>query len=453
MNIIIFTQLFSKNLIKKMKLLLKICLPLASIIFCLKVSGQDIQYARMILEQLTSQEFAGRSIADSGIFKAANFIENQFRSNGVLPLAQLNKNYKQCFPVSSSLSITEADIKLDGKEMKLGEEYIFLPTAKSLKGDFDIVYIAINEKSNPEKIIKKISKNIDCFYFLDFRDAYKLKNKDKDRYNKLKNLYYFSDISPRGYILLDSSSFFYTAKSFFNIKHPIVALNAKKLKFEDIPQKIYIDYKVKTNPSTEMCNIVAYIPGTTYSDSFIVIGAHYDHLGKLANQYFPGANDNASGTTMLLDLSREFAQSNIKPNYSLIFIAFAGEEIGLLGSKYFTLRSPIDLKAVKLMINLDMVGTGKDGISVVNAKTNPEIFEKLQQINDEKNYVADMRAGGSSCNSDHCPFDQLGIPAIFIFSRDKDYLHYHVIDDVYSTLPLDGYEGIFKLIYDLITSY
>jgi hypothetical protein len=436
-----------------MKLFIKICLPIASIIFCLKVSGQDIQYTRMIIERLASQEFAGRSIADSGIFKAASFIENQFRSNGVLPLAQLDNNYKQCFPVSSSLSITAADIKLDGKELKLTEDYILWPTAKSLKGDFDIIYIAINEKSNPEKIIKKISKNLDCFYFLDFRDAYKLKNKDKDSYNKLKSLYYFSDLSPRGYILLDSSSFFYSAKSFFNIKHPIIALNAKKLNFKDIPQKIYIDYKVETNPSTEMCNIVAYIPGETYSDSFIVIGAHYDHLGKIANQYFPGANDNASGTSMLLDLSREIAQSNTKPNYSLIFIAFAGEEIGLLGSNYFTLKSPIDLKAVKLMINLDMVGTGKDGISVVNAKANPDIFDKLKQINDQNNYVVDMRAGGSSCNSDHCPFDQRGIPAIFIFSRDKDYPYYHIPDDDYAKLPLDGYEGIFKLIYDLIMSY
>jgi len=352
--------------------------------------------------------------------------------------------------MSASLLIKEVNVKLDGRELQLGKEYLALPTAKSVQGDFDIKYIPIDDKSNPEKIIKKIAKAPNYFYFLDYSKAYLLKEKNKENYNKLKSLYYLSEPSPRGYILLDSFSFFYTAKSFSNLNHQIIVLNAKKLQFKKAPQKINTKYTVSTQPNTEICNIIGYIPGKVYPDSFIVIGAHYDHLGKIADQHFPGANDNASGVAMLLDLAREFAKSDIKPDYSLIFISFAGEEIGLLGSKYFTTYSPIELKKIKLMINLDMVGSGKEGISVVNAKANPTIFQKLQQINDEKKYVTDMRARGSSCNSDHCPFDQLGIPAIFIFSRDKDYPYYHIPDDDYDKLPLDGYEGIFKLIYDYI---
>ncbi len=433
-----------------MKYFTKILFFLLIIVFYIPLNGQDIKYARMVLKQLTSEEFAGRSMADSGIFKAAKFIEDQLQSNGIMPLTQLNNSYKQCFPMSASLLVKEANIKLDGRELQLGKDYLVWPTAKSVQGDFNIKYISIDDKSNPEKIIKKISKAPNYFYFLDYSKAYLLKAKNKGTYNKLKSLYYLSEPSPKGYILLDSSSFFYTAKSFSNLNHQIVILNAKKLQFDKPPQKIYTKYSVSSQPKTEICNIIGYIPGKTYPDSFIVIGAHYDHLGKIADRHFPGANDNASGVTMLLDLAREFAKSNIKPDYSLIFISFAGEEIGLLGSKYFTANSPIELKKIKLMINLDMVGSGKEGISVVNAKANSTIFQKLQQINDEKKYVTDMRAGGSSCSSDHCPFDQLGIPAIFIFSRDKDYPYYHIPDDDYDKLPLDGYEGIFKLIYDYI---
>jgi hypothetical protein len=433
-----------------MKYFIKILFFLLIVLFFILLNGQDLQYARMLLKQLTSEEFAGRSVADSGIFKAAKFIEDQLQSNGIMPLDQLNNSYRQCFPISASLLIKEANVKLDDRELQLGKDYLVWPTAKSVQGDFDIKYIPIDDKSNPEKIIKKISKAPNYFYFLDYSKAYLLKEKNKENYNKLKSLQYLSEPSPKGYILLDSSSFHYTAKSFSNLNQQIIVLNAKKLQFKKAPQKINTKYTISTEPNTKICNIIGYIPGKVYPDSFIVIGAHYDHLGKIADQHFPGANDNASGVAMLLDLAREFAKSDIKPDYSLIFISFAGEEIGLLGSKYFTTYSPIELKKIKLMINLDMVGSGKEGISVVNAKANPTIFQKLQEINDENKYVTDMRARGSSCNSDHCPFDQLGIPAIFIFSRDKDYPFYHIPDDDYDKLPLDGYEGIFKLIYDYI---
>jgi aminopeptidase YwaD len=344
-------------------------------------------------------------------------------------------------------------VKLDNKELILGHDYLPLPTSKTLKGEFNIKYIAINKNSKNKKILKAISKDPTDFYFLDFTDAYLLKAKDIEEYNTLKSLYYSTKSIPLGYIVLDSSSFFYTAKSFFNINYPVIMLNTNTYDNSLKPQKVYIDYKVKTVSNAELCNIVGYIPGIKYPDSFIVIGAHYDHLGKIADKHFPGANDNASGTVMLLDLAKKLATEDEKPNYSIIFISFAGEEIGLLGSKYFTTNPPVDLKNIKLMINLDMVGTGKDGISVVNAKKNPSIYNKLKLINEEKNYVVDMIEGGASCSSDHCPFDQRGVPAIFIFSRDKDYRYYHVMEDDYEILPLDGYEGIFKLIYDLIMNY
>ena len=80
-----------------MKYFIKILFFLLIVLFFIPLNGQDLQYARMLLKQLTSEEFAGRSVADSGIFKAAKFIEAQLQSNGIMPLDQLNNSYRQCF--------------------------------------------------------------------------------------------------------------------------------------------------------------------------------------------------------------------------------------------------------------------------------------------------------------------------------------------------------------------
>lgn len=98
-------------------------------------------------------------------------------------------------------------MKLDNKELILGHDYLPLPTSKTLKGEFNIKYIAINKNSKNKKILKAISKDPTDFYFLDFTDAYLLKAKDIEEYNTLKSLYYSTKSIPLGYIVLDSSSF------------------------------------------------------------------------------------------------------------------------------------------------------------------------------------------------------------------------------------------------------
>lgn len=86
--------------------------------------------------------------------------------------------------------------------------------------------------------------------------------------------------------------------------------------------------------------MVGYIQGTRKPDSMIVLTAHYDHLGGLGNAtYFPGANDNASGISMLLSLARYYSNIDHRPEYTMVFIAFGGEEVGLIGSQFlFSIR-------------------------------------------------------------------------------------------------------------------
>jgi len=104
-------------------------------------------------------------------------------------------------------------------------------------------------------------------------------------------------------------------------------------------------------------NMIGYIPGR--SDKIIVISAHYDHLGVINGKIFNGADDNASGVAGMLKIAKHFSRT--KPNYTLIFAAFDAEEFGRKGSDYFVNHLPVDIKRIKLNLNLDMISHNDKG--------------------------------------------------------------------------------------------
>jgi Zn-dependent M28 family amino/carboxypeptidase len=166
-------------------------------------------------------------------------------------------------------------------------------------------------------------------------------------------------------------------------------------------------------------------------------------LGKEA--MFPGANDNASGVAMMLDLARHYAKN--PPPYSVVFIAFAGEEIGLIGSYYFVENPLIPLKKISLLINMDLMATGDEGLTAVNATVFPDLFENLKMCNTLGNYLPNIAPRGKAQNSDHYYFSEAGVPAFFFYLRGN-YHHYHDVNDTYEELTLSKYKEAFQLILD-----
>ncbi len=193
-------------------------------------------------------------------------------------------------------------------------------------------------------------------------------------------------------------------------------------------------------------NLIGYIEGTEHPDSFIVFSAHYDHLGQMGKDvYFPGANDNASGCAMLLNLAKYYSVPERKPKCSVAFIAFCGEEPGLLGSKYYTEHPLFPLKNIKFLLNMDIMGTGEEGITVVNGSLFKKEFDKLKEINSENNFIKDVKIRGKAANSDHYWFSENGVRACFIYTMGG-IKAYHDINDKAETLPLNEFEDLFKLI-------
>ncbi|MBA3704830.1 MAG: M28 family peptidase, partial [Bacteroidetes bacterium] len=153
----------------------------------------------------------------------------------------------------------------------------------------------------------------------------------------------------------------------------------------------------------------------------------------------------ASGCAMLLNLAKFYSRPENKPKCSIAFIAFGGEEIGLIGSKHYTDHPLFPLKNIKFLLNMDIMGTGEEGITVVNGTLFKKEFEKLKQINTENNFIKDVKVRGKAANSDHYHFSENGVKAFFIYTMGG-IKAYHDIYDRAETLPLNEFEDLFKMI-------
>ena len=197
-------------------------------------------------------------------------------------------------------------------------------------------------------------------------------------------------------------------------------------------------------------NIVGFLPGTDPSvqHEYIVVGAHYDHIGlggeasrEIDNgigKIHHGADDNASGVQALLHIAKNIRGRNRRP---FLFCLFTGEELGLLGSKYFMKNLPIggDAKIIS-MLNLDMVGRMKNKRLIVMAQDSAHEFEQLLQ-NSQKDLDINLVKGPSNmANSDHAPFLRNRIPAVF-FSTGVHH-DYHRTSDTWDKIQIEGLKKV-----------
>jgi hypothetical protein len=201
-------------------------------------------------------------------------------------------------------------------------------------------------------------------------------------------------------------------------------------------------------------NVTAYLPGRT--DEYVIIGAHYDHLG-LGGQYslapsetgkpHPGADDNASGTAGMLELAKWFAKQP-KPNRGVMFLAFSGEELGLLGSNYYVNHPDFPLKNAVAMINMDMIGRMRDSkIYVSGTGTGTTLPALVENAKARHNITVDISEKAGWGASDHTSFTAKHVPVVFFFSG----LHsdYHRPSDTWDKIDAPGTVRLLDLIADV----
>lgn len=388
------------------------------------LNAQDRQNIEKHLKKLTSKSFHGRGYVNRGDYKAAKYLAKEFEKYG---LSKVNGSYFQTYSIRMNTFPKTPKIKINNQKIKAGSQFVINASSNSINGKFDCIYLPLSQDNK--------KKNLSQSFLVG----------TKDHKEFLKNNIY----NTKGFIYLDENQPIWSVwpgrdtSSFqvIKIRKDAVDEPIKTIELKINPQFIS-NYKTQ--------NVWGMVMGKTHPDSIVVLGAHYDHLGKFGNVIYPGANDNATGTVMVLELARYFSLAQNQPDCSIIFALFSGEEAGLLGSKYMAEDFPFNYEQVKYMINLDMVGAGSEGIKMVNASVFPDIYNKMKEINQEKAYLKAVKSRGESCNSDHCPFYEKGIPAVFIYTLGPETTAYHIPQDNFKNLPLTEFDDLFKLLVDFV---
>ena len=195
----------------------------------------------------------------------------------------------------------------------------------------------------------------------------------------------------------------------------------------------------------ETMNFFGVLKGT--SDKHVVIGAHMDHLGLDGDgDAYNGADDNASGTTAILELAEAFGKSKTKPKDTIVFIAFNAEELGLLGSKHYVNNPLLPLDDCKLMINLDMVGRLRGTtVTAQGGNLSRSVTQLVDKLDDDYPFDVNITAAGN--RSDHAPFNWNGVPVLFFHTGTHP--QYHRTTDDSDLINYEGLVNIAKFVKDL----
>jgi aminopeptidase YwaD len=405
---------------------------IALLLWSAGLNAQNRSYVKYLVDSLAGSGFAGRGYVDNGLHKAAEFIAFQFDSLGLGTPGQVRF---QSFTHPVNVFNGACKITL-GRTLMPGVDFLVHSKSPSSIGTFQIQRIDSLMILNPGliQILPGYAALVQGVSANNFElNAARTK--------------LIGELAAQLPVINTVKKLTWSVGS-EQMNFPIIEI------VDSLPELIsensltlYIEAEVIEFTSR---NVIAEVKAKKKSAKYIVFTAHYDHLGKMGPAVFPGANDNASGTAVMLDFARYFAQNPLKKQ-NVLFIAFAGEEAGLVGSKHFAEMPLLPLEDIRFLMNLDLLGNGDDGITVVNGKLFEKDFARLTAINKKHNFVEKLRARGEAANSDHYWFTKRGVPSFFIYTQGARNA-YHDVRDVPETLHFYGYENIHRLILRFIES-
>ena len=413
--------------------------------------GTIAQFNKSAFEEdiraLSSHEFYGRGYFAYGDSLTADWIGKRFDSLGLDKPG--NKRYQSFL---NKVNIFPGKVLLKSNKGRLKAGYDFLPSAESpsTKGKAKILWLDSLEARSADSVFKRY-KTLKNFkeVLVGFRK--------KEWLTKLRKETPWIDtvLNKSKGVVAVTKTLTHTVADYQGSYCTFFIAENKAKKLKKLKWEIEADFR----PRYFSRNVLGLIEGKKCRDTALVITAHYDHLGQLGPEVmFPGANDNASGVAMMLEMARLFKADTAGFPYSLVFIAFAGEEIGLVGSRFFTNRPLWPLQRMKVLLNLDLMAGGTEGITAVNAVENPKLFAALQETAKEINYSLSIQSRTNAGNSDHYWFSQKNVPALFVYARGGT-PHYHDPDDKFERIPKQWpngtpfRDGLFNLMFRFVKGY
>jgi hypothetical protein len=436
------------------------------------------------VEYLASPELAGRLGGSEGYYKAAEFMAGEFKKLGLKPMG--NDGYFQNFNVEYNEILAPCRFALADNnnvysDFKLGKDFVcrgFTGSGKILakvvfagygfsmpENNFDAYKdIDVNGK------IVMMFKQVPGWKFGEQRWNESLRYRENTAYRKgAKGVVFVSkpnDANPQkpiGSVMdgegeqLEDLPVIHADLDAANIILEPAGKNLKELQtyiddnksinsFE-VNRMVYIETTAKYDKARKTMNVAGLLEGSDseQKNEYLVIGAHLDHTGSQAGEiYFPGANDNASGSASVLEMARAFVYSGVKPKRSILFILFSNEESGLDGAKYYCNNPLLPLDKTVAMFNNDCVGHG-DSIQIGNGKSAPILWQITRGIDSLYTRAMILRTWNGG-GADASPFHDKGIPSLY-FVTYFSYTHLHLMSDKVETLNPVTFEKICKLGY------
>lgn len=393
------------------------------------------QRALAYVDTLASPAMYGRGYVNGGDSLAAEWIADQFDRIG---LAKLNDQRFEPFTFPVNTFPDPITFRVDGHLLQPGVDYLLDPASGSADGKYRLVHLTLEDLRTPERRAMTMGVVLGHAAVLHFPPT---TNGDSlALYKALVN-----ELSRHVPVIRKGGKKLTWSVAGTQARNAIIEVREGVL--SDSARTATIQVQNRFIPKHTARNVWGVAKAKGGSKDWLLVTAHYDHLGMMGQALFPGANDNASGVSMLLSLAEWFKKHPAKLN--ILFVAFAGEEAGLKGSEWFVVDRPMEMSRIKLVLNLDLNGTGEEGITVVNATEQKAVYDKLVEINAKTQALPQVKARGPACNSDHCPFAQKGIPAIFIYTMGG-VPFYHDVNDRAETLPLTKFDGLYRTLVALV---
>jgi hypothetical protein len=455
----------------------------------------DADHYLNYVKVLASEKMRGRGTGSKELETAAELIAKEFKAAGLQPVAG---SYFQRFPVTTQAKLGASNrltLHLDGQKTAVPFEKDFIPLNFSSAGDVtgQVVFVGYG--------ITAPEYNYDDYAGIDVKDKivvfFRREPQETDDKSPFAGRVYsrhaqfdskatnaklhgakaaivLSDVLSSGSGDLEKFARnagpanagipFLMAKA--EIGEKLLEKAGKNLRdiYRDIdkdlkprsvalPAGIQISIKADVQRVVKTVrNVVGYLPGET--DEHVVVGAHYDHLGmgeqfsmapNMIGKPHLGADDNASGSAGVLELAR-WMSAQPKPKRGVLFMTFAGEELGLLGSSYYVNHPLLPIEKAVAMINMDMIGRIKDGrVFIGGSGTGANFSDLLKKLPQPEGFQFDMSETAGYGSSDHTSFTTKQVPVLFFFSG----LHgdYHKPSDTWekinakSAAQLLGYIG------------
>ena len=431
-------------------------------------------YYNSVLEEISSERYNGRSVYGDGDVRAAKYLIDQLASfEGIVPCEAAGPEDQSVRPYLKSLvepgdegrwNVVEGkekylpylqhfqfpmnvmrgamSLSVDGVSYAPTFDYTVKEFSPTCHGFFKVTYLD-EEAYRREGFMEHLSSGLyrDQFVVIDWNRY--LETVRPDPFDKYKP--WLTELENIGGIILRQEEQFpyFKARTYYQGKCPVLFVNKS---FPDDAREIELHLDAEMLPTRDAHNVVAWLPGTDPScDTYYTFIAHYDHLGYMgADQVFPGANDNGSGSAMVVTLAKYFSKH--RPRHGIQFILVDAEEENLLGSFFYCENPRRPLDKIEYLIDLDMVADDSDHLATQITPGGEAGLERFRQINAASKAPFDLVMEEMNDDSDHFSFAQKGVPGIYFETIGSIIQHYHTPRDTYQNTRDENFDRLFDMI-------